>query len=156
MCHTFCHYLYTGLYETLNANDIDSAENMKTELCRTFLVRHAARLYGLPELEVLSNLKIDELHKKMQILSILAIWQEIYPKVSDDDLWFHQTLSAKLKYALAEDENLFLQKQFLELIGVEPRFLKTLFAMTAEICVGKIKEAQSQSYKGVDFIEGAL
>ena len=154
--HTFCHYLYTGCYETLNANEVDNEESSRAELRSAFLVRDAARVYSLTELEVLSNLKISELDEKMQILSVLPLWQEIYPKISEDDQWFHQHLSAKLKYALDKDEKLFLQEQFLELVGVEPRFLKAVFAMTAEICAEKIKEAQSQSCKGVDYMEGGL
>ena len=109
------------------------------ELRISILARSTARLYCLPGLEALARSRIEQLCQVLHILSVLRVVQAVYSVIPDEDLWFQQYLKTKLRDAFLKQHDLFQQNEFVELIGIEPKFAKSLFLLAIDISLESAK-----------------
>ena len=109
------------------------------ELRISILALGTARLYRLPGLEALARSQIEQLCQVLHILTVLRVVQAVHSVIPDDDLWFQQYLKAKLRDAFLKQQDLFQHNEFLELIGIEPKFTKSLFLLAIDISIEAAK-----------------
>lgn len=82
--HVLVHYLYTGVYQTLDDADISPKNQLKIGFHRAFLAYAAAISYNLPGLQQLAMQKMQNLGTEMTIFDIIKTVDKDFSKLSGD------------------------------------------------------------------------
>jgi hypothetical protein len=155
--HTLVHYLHTGTYQTLKLPGVLGAATKAEEYRRGILAYFAARSYGLDGLAAYAKEAIVKFDGAMSMFETLDIVKELYPKLSDNEMWFSVYLESKIEAAFKSDETLFKQERFLTYIGGPAAFNRALFKSMVEIYTEKIlimeKHALEQILVGETHLE---
>jgi len=155
--HTLVHYLHTGTYQTLKLPGVLGSAAKTEEYRRGILAYFAARSYGLDGLAAYAKEAIVKFDGAMSMFETLDIVKELYPKLSDNEMWFSVYLESKIEAAFKSDETLFKQERFLTCIGGPAAFDRALFKSMVEIYTEKIlimeKHALEQMLVGETHLE---
>lgn len=136
--HTIVHYLYTGLYQTLN--DPSLPKDADVEYMRSVLAYSAAKLFDLDGLAAQAMKEIENSDKHMSVFSTLAACRHAYQHHPIEDGWLFQYLRRKLGVALEYDETLFVQERYLDELGGNTVFTRVLFTIVGELYVEKARK----------------
>lgn len=76
--------------------------------------------------------------KQLTIFEILDMARDMYPKLTEDKIWFLNYLKTKVEAAYEADESIFTQERFLNYIGEATAFNKALVKIMVGIYTDKI------------------
>lgn len=120
--HTLVHYLYSGRYQALKAQESTThgaIVGYKLGTC----VYCAAIRYKLPGLAELAKGKIIAFGEDATILDILGVAREhAFPNLPEDETWFPRYLEDAIKSAGTDDPGLFTKPEFVDQMQGDRKF----------------------------------
>ncbi|KAL4737888.1 hypothetical protein BDV11DRAFT_190617 [Aspergillus similis] len=136
--HTVVHFLYTGQYETLDAQ----CDRVR-EYRRSVLAYQAATTYGIFGLEAVASKYIEHFGALMQLEDILGAAQEVFRKLPYDEVWFRNYLKEYFVQSFKENMHFFHREEFANSVGRCPRLDRTIMQLTVEILSARIAELEN-------------
>jgi hypothetical protein len=123
------HFLYTGVYETVNSPIDEGTSYIAREFKRSVLVYQASRNYGLPGLEVLAKQNMEQLDEDIPMLGILRATRDIFSSLPAGETWLSNYIERSLQRLLKpEDPGLGL-REFYSILGQDHRFDNAVMKM---------------------------
>jgi hypothetical protein len=113
--HTLVHYLYTGTYQTLEAEEEDAVARAYTKFKQAFLTFVLASAYELHDLERLAKEQIKRHGSQMALVEVLETVRKEFSKISR--CWFHEYLQARAKEEFDLDYTFCTSKAFIKSVG---------------------------------------
>lgn len=131
--HTLVHYLHTGQYQVLKAQETQASAAKYLMNIRLY---YTARDYDLTGLKALARDQLEDLVDQVSVDDCLtAAWVLDYP----NDVWLYEHVRSKLKADFATDPTLFSQEVFTKNIGGDEDFSRALVKMMVEIYTEKLE-----------------
>lgn len=115
--HVLVHYLYTGLYQTLNDIETSLVPEANTQFKRAVSAYTAANKYGLFGLQQLAKHKIEFFGAEVNIFDVVEAIKEDSSKLLCDDPCFYDYLGGKVKTAFEGDHTVFARDNFFDRIN---------------------------------------
>ena len=143
--HVIVHFLHTGTYQTL-ADDEDLTSFIASkEFRKAILILSAAKKYGLPELQQLAKVEVEQRCAHMDIAEIVqAVNEEFFTLPQDDTSWMKELVSQKAEKAFKYDDTVF-SADFFSTIGSHTLsgFLAQSLVRLYQKQVAELRESQA-------------
>ncbi|KAI0977243.1 hypothetical protein F4678DRAFT_455386 [Xylaria arbuscula] len=101
--HVIVHYLFTGTYECLKPNGSSRNEKDTAEFTTSVRVYAFARDFELSELEKLSQVEMERLGNRLEVMQIFDVLSNTLQKVSVDDMWLQSYLKSLVRSSLIDN-----------------------------------------------------
>ncbi|RAR05686.1 stomatin family protein [Stemphylium lycopersici] len=136
--HILVHFLYTGVYQTLNDEDIGGVS--KSTICKEFqkaaLALEAAKKYSVSGLQELAQIELERRGKDMCLReAVCAIREEFMAGSPDECSWLRDYVSQKVRWTFEHDLPTLSAPDFFEIIESP-----TLSKLLAQTIVGLFSE----------------
>ena len=147
--HVLIHFLHTGVYQTLNDEDSEDAENTHKTLVRNefqtaVLALEAAKKYSVPGLQELAQIELERRGKEMCLRDAMrAIREEFIAGRPDEHAWLRDFVSKKVRGTFEQDPHMLSAPDFFENIESP-----TLTQLLAQVIVGLYSEEVDRLRKG--------
>jgi hypothetical protein len=147
--HVLVHFLHTGVYQTLNDEAVEDADNTHKSLVRNefqtaLLALEAARKYSVPGLQELAKIELERRGNEMSLCDpVGAIREEFVAGPSDEHAWLQDFVSRKVRWTFEQDQPMFSAPDFFENIESP-----TLTQLLAQSIVGLYSEDVEKLRKG--------
>ncbi|KAJ5646726.1 hypothetical protein N7490_003098 [Penicillium lividum] len=102
--HTVVHFLYTGAYETVSSPLGEGTSDLAREYKRSVLVYHASRTWGLTNLEVLAQQKMQHLDEELPVLEILRVVRGVFSSLPAGEAWLPGYIQGNLQRLLKPND----------------------------------------------------
>ncbi|KGO51571.1 hypothetical protein PEX1_086140 [Penicillium expansum] len=145
--HTVVHFLYTGGYETVNSPLDEGISDLAREYKRSVLVYQASRIWGLADLKVLSQQKMQHLDEDLPVLVILRIMRDIFSSLPTGETWLPSYIQGNLQRSLKPNDPGLGLREFYDVIGQDHRFDIAVMKMIIEILSIRIVSMKEQQVK---------
>lgn len=147
--HVLIHFLHTGVYQTLNDEDIEGAGyNHKTLVRNEFqtavLALEAAKKYSVPGLQELAQVELERRGREICLRdAVRAIREESIAGTSDENAWLRDFVSKKVRWTFEHDRPILSAP---ELFGnIES---PTLVRLLAQVIISLYSEEVDKLRKG--------
>ncbi|KAJ4362521.1 hypothetical protein N0V83_010615 [Neocucurbitaria cava] len=137
--HVLVHYLYTGMYQTLNDTDYSTTTKAVVEFKRAFLAYMVGERYKLQGLEDLAKNEIELHGADLDAFGVVDAIKDNFSKFPEDITWFHEYLDKKIQSALHASPSVFASYEFLNRIE-DAALLRMLTRNTAQLYTDKVSE----------------
>ncbi|KAH8621999.1 stomatin family protein [Alternaria alternata] len=147
--HVLIHFLHTGVYQTLNDEDVEDAENIdrilvQNEFQIALLTLEAAEKYSVPGLQELAQIELERRGNEMCLRDVVhAIREEFIAGPADEHAWLRDFVSKKVRLAFEQDPPMLSAPDFFENIESP-----TLTRLLAQVVVGLYSEEVDKLRKG--------
>jgi hypothetical protein len=147
--HVLIHFLHTGVYQTLNDEDVEDTENSDKTLVRNefqtaVLALEAAKKYSVPGLQQLAQIELERRGKEMCLRdTVRAIREESIAGPPDEHAWLRDFVSKKARWTFEQDLPMLSAPDFFENIESP-----TLTRLLAQVVVGLYSEELDKLRKG--------
>ena len=147
--HVLIHFLHTGVYQTLNDEDIEGTENTHQTLVRdefqtAVLALKAAKKYSVPGLQELAQIELERRGKEMCLRdAVRAIREDSVAGPADEHAWLRDFVSKKVRWTFEQDPHMLSAPDFFE--NIEST---TLTKLLAQLIVGLYSEKIASLHKG--------
>ncbi|KAJ5279040.1 hypothetical protein N7478_004412 [Penicillium angulare] len=115
--HTVIHFLYTGGYETVSSPLGGGTSDLAREYNRSVLVYHASRVWGLTDLEVLAQQKMQHFDDELPIIEILRVMRGVFSSLPAGETWLLGYIQEKLQRQLRPNDPGLDLGEFYDIIG---------------------------------------
>ncbi|CAN9173742.1 unnamed protein product [Alternaria alternata] len=139
--HVLIHFLYTGVYQTLNNEAVGNIENTQqdivlSEFQTALLTLEAAKKYGVPGLQNLAQIELERRGEDVCLLdAVRVIREDFLVGPSGEHAWLRDYVSMKVRSAFEHDPSAILAPDFFDSIESP-----TLTKLVAQITVGLLSE----------------
>ncbi|KAJ5816960.1 hypothetical protein N7447_009193 [Penicillium robsamsonii] len=151
--HTVVHFLYTGGYETVNSPLKEGISDLAREYKRSVLVYHASRTWGLSDLEVLAQQKMQHLDEELPVLEILRVTRDVFSSLPAGETWLPGYIEGNLQRLLKPDNPELDLPGFYDIIGQDHQFDNAVMKMVIEILSIRIF---SMNYQYMKILNGII
>ncbi|KAF2469058.1 uncharacterized protein BDR25DRAFT_264224 [Lindgomyces ingoldianus] len=110
--HVLVHYLYTGVYQTLDNMETSPVKEVHIEFKRAVLAYITAKTYELAGLQQLAMHKVEHYGTEMNIFDVVEALNEDFSKLPGNTHWLQDYLNGKIKTAFEEDHTTFAKDDF--------------------------------------------
>ncbi|KAF1828446.1 hypothetical protein BDW02DRAFT_652053 [Decorospora gaudefroyi] len=147
--HVLIHFLHTGVYQTLNDEYVEDAENthktfVRNEFQTAVLALEAAKKYRVPGLQELAQIELERRGKEMCLCdAVRAIREEFIAGPPDEHAWLRDFVSKKVRWTFEQDPPMLSAPDFFENIESP-----TLVRLLAQVIVGLYSEEVDKLRKG--------
>lgn len=142
--HTVVHFLYTGGYETVSSPLGEGTSDLAREYKRSVLVYHASRTWGLTNLEVLAQQKMQHLDEELPILEILRVVRGVFSSLPPGEAWLPGYIQGNLQHLLKPNDPGLGLREFYDIIGQDHEFDNAVMKMVLEILSLRICSMKDQ------------
>lgn len=137
--HVLVHYLYTGMYQTLNDTNYSTTTKAAVEFKRAFLAYIVGERYKLQGLKELAKNEIELHGADLDAFGVVDAIKDNFSKFPEDITWFYEYLDKKIQSALHASPSVFASYEFLNRIE-DAALLRTLARNTAQLYTDKVSE----------------
>ncbi|KAJ5979650.1 hypothetical protein N7481_006948 [Penicillium waksmanii] len=145
--HTVVHFLYTGGYETVSSPLDEGTLDLAREYKRSVLVYQASRTWGLTDLEILAQQKMQQLDKELPVLELLRVMRDIFSSLPVGETWVPGYIQANLQRSLKPNDPGLGLREFYDIIGQDHQFDNAVMKMIIEILSIRIFSMKDQQVK---------
>ncbi|KAJ5899701.1 hypothetical protein N7495_004445, partial [Penicillium taxi] len=145
--HTVIHFLYTGGYETVNSPLEEGTSDLAREYKRSVLVYHASRTWGLTDLEILAQQKMQQLDEELPVLEILRVMRDVFSSLPAGETWLPGYIQGNLQRLLTSDDPWLDLCEFYDIIGQNHQFDNAVMKMIIEILSIRLVSMKDQHVK---------
>ncbi|KAI7974216.1 hypothetical protein EIK77_004968 [Talaromyces pinophilus] len=132
VAHTLIHYLYTGDYQTLKR-----ASTCRSEYSTSLLAYHAGLHCGLDGLAEHGRKYMRIFDNSIPLFDIISLGRKYFPRINDD-AWFSEYLTTKVRESFETEEDIFEQEEFFRGFGEAPEFDRFLGKVVANAYARKV------------------
>jgi hypothetical protein len=111
--HTFIHYLYTGLYETIDTESDPTMPTTSIKLKQALSVYLATVNHDIPGLNELAISEMESHASRLDLVGFIRAIGEDFQSLASES-WVHGSLQQKAKAAFEEDHTVFTSEAFLD------------------------------------------
>lgn len=131
--HAFIHFIFTGEYHSAGLGGASEVALTTAEFKRSVLLYCAARLCVMDVLEQLTKERMDDFGKRISIFELHDVVVNVTPRLSPNEIWFHEHLYRWVKDMLQEDDHIVTDEKLLNLVGRSSLFDKAVVRSVAEM-----------------------
>ncbi|KAH7558353.1 hypothetical protein BM1_05625 [Bipolaris maydis] len=147
--HVLIHFLHTGVYQTLNDEDVEGADYPHKTLARNefqtaLLALEAAKKYSVHGLQEVAQVELERRGREIGLHdAVHAIREESIAGASDENAWLRDFLSKKVRWTFEHDRSILSAPELFENIESP-----TLMQLLAQIIIGLYSEEVDKLCKG--------
>ncbi|KAJ5761448.1 hypothetical protein N7533_003487 [Penicillium manginii] len=142
--HTVVHFLYTGGYETVSSPLSGCPSDLAREYKRSVLVYHASRTWGLTDLEVLAQQKMQHFDNELSIIEILRVMRDVFSSLPAGETWLPSYIQENLQRQLKPNDPGLGLREFYDIIGQDHQFDNAVMKLIIEILSMRIFSMKDQ------------
>jgi hypothetical protein len=138
--HTFIHYLYSGTYESLDYNGLNTMYTRGKDFEHGILVYSAAIEYDIAELAQLAKDEVSQAAADLELSSVIRHARKVFDSLPRGNKWIFELLASLMEERLEKDAHTFLQEDFFEGFGKHGTFDPHLCRFIVEIYEKRISD----------------
>ncbi|QKX61830.1 uncharacterized protein TRUGW13939_08986 [Talaromyces rugulosus] len=138
--HTFIHYLYSGTYESLDYNGLNTMYTRGKDFEHGILVYSAAIEYDIAELAQLAKDEVSQAAADLELSSVIRHARKVFDSLPRGNKWIFELLASLMEERLEKDAHTFLKENFFEGFGKHGTFDPHLCRFIVEIYEKRISD----------------